>query len=488
MSHATTRRRVLRGIGAASLALPLLPSLLRDADAAPSAFPKRFIFVFTSNGQRPGNFWPSWSPSWTQLGPNVREAPLQTDDGSITPILGPEFVPLQHKILLVRGLDHLRHEGGGHFPPSCLSGNPTELSVTVDQVLAASDKIYAAPPPVRSIHMLIKQNYQSPERSVAVSDAGGSPNEVPAETQVQQSYQRLFGTFVEETPDPQAEARMDLKLSVLDRVRGEYESILTSPRLGSEDKARLQAHAELLHDLEMRLAQGGGGVACTKPTMPAELDDDHDPNLPDITKNNIDLLVAGIRCDRTRIGTLQLCPGTDLRDFGFLGGPSGDHHSISHTMNQQGAQSLLFINRWYAQQIAYLLESLDVVEDPSTGSTYLDNTIVMWGNEDGCNDFDAHKPFCMPVLLAGGKNCGLKTGRYLDYRQIGAPIKYSGGNQPTDDRGRPYNSLLISILQAMGLEPGDYEVSGGGFGDYSVNTENQYSMTDAKLPLPHLLA
>ena len=491
-----SRRRLLRGLGGAALTIPFLPSLAGESAAAPYGPPRRFIFVFTSNGQKPSNYWPEWTPTFSQLAPNVRSAPLQTDaNGHITPILGPEFSGVMNKLNLIRGLDHYKHGGGGHFAPSPLSACPEVDSITIDQVLAYSTKVYPTPPPVRSVHMLIKQQFQSMESQCAV-DANN--NQIPHETNVVASFNRLFGDFLGEEPDPIAEQRHALKLGVIDKLRGEYDVLRQSPRLSSDDRARLEQHLTLIHDLRERLAAAGGGPACTKPNPPPDLDDAVDDNLPAITQNNIDLLVSAIKCDRVRVATLMLCPETDLRDFGFLGLPAGEHHGHSHNDDAGARTALRAINNWYAKQLGYLLSELDVVEDTATGDTYLDNTIVYWGNEDGCNHFDAHKPFALPVLLAGGGggafDTPLQTGRYLDYRENGVPIRYNncsggGGNEPTDDRGRPYNSLLISIMSAMGLEPADWESSpGAGFGNYDDNECNGYSQSNGRLPLPNLTA
>ena len=166
--------------------------------------------------------------------------------------------------------------------------------------------------------------------------------------------------------------------------------------------------------------------------------------------------------------------------------------------NDDGPREALgFINNWYAKQVAYFLQKLDaLIEDPTTGRTYLDNSIVYWGNEDGCNDYDAHVQSCMPVALWGSAGGQLPTGRYLDYRQIeadgsGQKIKYdyngTPADVPTDHIGRPYNSLLISLLSMFGVEGDEYDQDGqGGIGDYSENYLDQYSVADGHQPLPHL--
>ena len=137
-----------------------------------------------------------------------------------------------------------------------------------------------------------------------------------------------------------------------------------------------------------------------------------------------------------------------------------------------------------------------MIEDPTTGATYLDNSIVYWGNEDGCNNGDAHHQMGMPVLLAGSAGGYFKTGRYIDYRTIdgndqGTPVLYPYDGKPSpfppdrELKGRPYNSLLISLMESMGLAPEDYQAPGQlGFGNYSDNYQDQYSVADGQKALP----
>jgi hypothetical protein len=492
------RRRFLLGAGGLALALPLLPSVAGTSRAGPVSSPKRFIFLFTSNGQLPENWYPSAPQSWNVLSQSqyVREAPL-SGTGGISKVMGPAFDALKPKLVLFRGLDIIEGcFGGSHNPMTPLNGWRIAPAVTIDQILAGSSKVYPAPPPLRSLHMCVT-GPQS-ETTVSMSGEGGLLQPVSSERSVKASYARVFGTFVDDQ-DPLATKRAALKASLVDRVRGQYDALRESPRLGAEDRMRLTAHVELLADLEARI--NAVAPACNKPVEPEDLASE-EVNLPALTTANIDLLVAAIKCDRTRVATLMLCNGTDTRQFSYLpGGPLAEHHSASHQSpySTEMRDKLRIMNNWYGDQVADLLQKLDVVEDPTTGATYLDNSVVYWGNEDGCNTFDPHYGNAMPVLLAGGCGGALKTGRYLDYRRASGPdgqeqgerILYdyngSAAEEPTDFKGRPYNSLLISLLQAMGLAPEDYEESGQpGIGSYESNYQNQYSIADGQQPLPFL--
>lgn len=482
------RRRFLVGLGGVTLALPFLPSLVGESRADGTKKAKRFIFLFTGNGQRPENWYPRDPSSWIvrDAASHVREAPLAQYSGGMSRVFGPEFDELLPKMLVMRGLDLVNNQGGGHNTATPLNASRVTPYTTIDQVLAGSNKVYATPPPVRSAHILVKQDYQSPT-SVSLD---ANLESVAHQTSTAATYQTLFGSFVP-PDDTEATARAAGRQNVLDAVRAEFDVLTKSSRLGSEDRARLGHHMALVTDLRARL--GATGAQCDKPVDPGQIDLSNDDNLGPATEAQLDVLVAALACDRTRVATVMLCPGTDLRDFSYLGGPSGDHHSISHDgpYNPQSSDALGWINNWYAKQVAAFLKKLDaIVEDPMTGATALDNSIVYWGNEDGCNGYDAHPGWAMPTMIAGGAGGAFATGRYIDYRHLGQSIQYAyDGNPadiPTDNIGRPYNSLLLSILQAMGLDPSDYEGSGAGFGDYTDIYNGQYSVIDGQKPLPFL--
>lgn len=473
-----TRRRLLRGIGGATLALPFLPSVM-PARAAGTTAAKRFVFVFTANGQYPENWWPdSTSTRWTNLAPHVREAPFETDaTGRITAVLGPEFASLKDKLLLLRGLDAMSVQGGGHNAAWPLSGYQLDEHLTIDQVMAASDIVYPEPPPLRSLHMQVKLK-STATTTVSVADTG-TPQQVAPHATAAGAFQQAFGDFEIEPPDPTEVKRRQLELGVIDRVREQYDMIHNHPRLGGEDRKRLEAHAELLHDLHQRLAVTSLS-ACLEPTAPAYLDA-IDENLEQMTRDFIDLTVAAIRCDRSRVVTLMIGGAGDISSYKALGNPTeSDHHGLSHEgrYSQPAVDAIALINGWFANQVASLLTALDDdVEDPETGTTFLDNSVVYWGNEDGCNGFDPHYQMSMPVLLAG--SCAghfPKLGRYVDYRQHGNASKYSG----VDDRGRPYNALLVTLLEAMGIEAAD------GFGEYAGGYLDQSEIGVGKQPLPFL--
>jgi hypothetical protein len=94
--------------------------------------------------------------------------------------------------------------------------------------------------------------------------------------------------------------------------------------------------------------------------------------------------------------------------------------------------------------------------------------------------------------MAGSAGGAIKTGYYVDYTQL-ANAYANAGLLPWGVLipGIPYNRLYVTILQAMGLTPKDYERGGKpGYGhsdmfDGPYNWPvNAYDMTQIGAPLP----
>jgi hypothetical protein len=380
-------------------------------------------------------------------------------------------------MIFTRGLGMIGEHTGGHNPSAPLNGRRTGTGVTLDQILAKSSSVYPDAPALRSLHLMAKLDFQA-EAALSVAEEGN----VFADAAPSVSWQRLFGGFVPD--DPAALLRRDLELAVLDRARGQYDRLVKHPRLSSEDKARLTQHAELVHDLQQRIL--ATGAACTPPGEPTDPAMSEEVGLDEVAKINIDLLTAALACDRTRVAVLQLCVGTDLRV---------NHHGVSHDSKfvEASQDEFAAIHRHYTDQLAELLTALDgVVEDPTTGTTLLDNTCVFFSNEDGvCQD--VHEGMAMPAVIAGGCGGYFDTGRFVDYRplqvvdgqEVGEKFNHPAygavGPEFGDWRGRVYNSLLLSIMEAMGETP-----PADGIGDYSNNIDGMFDEAEMRKPLPHL--
>jgi len=509
------RRRVfLQGLGGALVSVPFLPSLFeRELRAAGTPRPLRFITVKSYSTQNIRDFYPSRAVSGYTLrdyggdesgGGNGKDdgtlalsqalsessgrhsngneytgtfAPLADfADGGISRILGTELNPFLDKLLLLRGLDFLpdtnHNDGGilGNFAGGSISESKDEILAcpTIDQVLAYSNKFYpTAPRGGRSLHL-------SPGRSNTFSytqagDAGNELTQLTADTNPRNVFDRLFADFVD--PGEMPEVNPNLKL--VDRVIEDFRAVQNSSRLSQADRDRLEQHIDFLSEIEARIGTPPTS-GCTAPTAPPSIPNQgvDVPTLRESYGLMTDLLVAAIRCDLTRIVTLDVYKAVGLSggdEQGFEhscasceGNPNPtDWHRAAHDWDQQDQrEKVISINEWIAREVFVpLLEKLDV--DEGDGSTYLDNSVVLWGNELGMN----HLNYSIPTVLAGSAGGYLSTGRYIDYIDWNRSVKFSQHNGMVIE-GVPYNRLLVTLLQAFGLSPEDYETEAGqGYGE-----------------------
>lgn len=503
------RRLFLEGAGAL-LALPLLPSLLTKQAAAQTGSPKRFIAIKSYSTQNIRDFFPSSAvPGYTlrRYGGNESSGANGKNDGTLalqqalaessgnhgsggaytghwaplsdlavptlSRILGKELNPFLDKLLLIRGLDFLpdtnHNDGGilGNFKGGSISDSAGSIRevATIDQVLAYSKKFYGTVPKgARSLHL-------SPGRSNTFSYtnsgiAGGRITQVNADTDPKLVFDRLFKNF--SPGDVPASENPNRRL--VDHVIQDYRRVRDGSRIGRSDRAALEQHISFLSELEARLAAPTtASASCTAPSAPPSVNV-RGVNVSSLRQSYglmIDLMVAAIRCDLTRIITLDVYKAIGRaggQEQGFehscascQGNPNPtDWHRAAHDWDQlDQREKVITINEWIAREIFVpLLTKLDVEE--GAGSTYLDNSVVLWGNELGMN----HLNYSVPVLMAGSAGGYLKTGRYLDYIDWDRPVKFSQHNGMVIE-GVPYNRLLVTLLQAFGLEPSDYETEPG---------------------------
>jgi len=507
VQHGVSRRVFLRGAGGALLAMPLLQSLLPKAAVAQGVTaPKRFIVFKSFSTQLIKQWYPSFSGNGYALknskyggskadgttlltqklvnGMPYTWAPLrdlETPNG-VSGILGPKLNPFLDKLTLIRGLDFLpsvNHNFGGLLGnfSSCTNATPCDADSlmdvpTIDQVLAYSPKFYQGTPGQRFLHVS-----QGVVDSMSYSDGGqgGQVEQLKARTNPRDVFNDLFAGVTTPQGGGMTEPSPDALL--VDKVIGQYRSLKASPRLSAEDRLKVEQHVNLLAEVEARLSSTNT-LSCTKPAEPGALDNNSGTDPGDIQQKwdlFLDLIVAAIACDRTRVVTIgvhkALGPGPDPGSAALAGhyhsedASGGTWHGLAHDFGNENARRMLGgINGWIANELfAKLLGKLDVNE--SGDSTLLDNSLVYWGNELGFN----HIAYSVPCVLAGGAGGFIKTGRYLDYIDWDGNAYFSqeDGNVI---KGIPHNRFLVTALQAMGLAPGDYERGGQpGYGSTSTS-------------------
>lgn len=425
-----TRRTLLRGAGHVAIGLPFLEAMLHplQTHAQAALAPLRFV-VFYSPG---GTLIDKWRPtgSETQFTLSDMMAPL---------------VPHQQQLLFLDGLDLSVTELGVGHPHSrgmaaLLTG--TEL-LPGNFVTGGGSASFANGPSVDQVlgeRISLDTKFRSLEFSTAwaisgrslmdgavaeTSNAsnqlsyGGANKPLPPMISTQVAFDRIFKNLG--TVDAAAELEKKKAVSILDAVQDQFQSV--SAQLGAADRVKLEEHVELIRQLEVSLGAGSAGESCLVPGAPAGGED-----VPTKGKTMTDLLVASLACDLTRVGTMQWADSESKFPLNFAPLNLPDHHHGYQHDSVYDPNALFKIYHWFGQNFAYLLERLASVTEGD--GTMLDNTVVLWVSE--IQEPQSHNQTKMPFVIAGGKNAGIKTGRWLQVPS------------------QPHNNLLVSLLNIFG--------------------------------------
>jgi Protein of unknown function (DUF1552) len=434
------RRTLLRGLGGLAVGLPALEAMSRStAAAAATSAPKRLVIFFTPNGTNANNselvepdFWPEQTGTSFTLGPEV--APLE---------------PLRKQLLMVSGVngDSMAQnvkDAFGDLHSIGLSQMLTGVPYVLDPASALPGSLPGGYAGGISVDQYIAKQiggatkFPSLEFGVVnATDIGvrpfsrmiySGPNEpVPAEQDPAAMYQRIFsdgtqgGTMT-------VERTLAEQKSVLDFVQDDYARL--TPKLGMSDRQKLDAHLTAIRELEMRLSPGapvGSPASCSSVKAVVNAGDPLDKaNFPTTGKLHMDLLALALKCDVTRVASLQWSFARSTVVHAWAGSTQG-HHDMSHA----GASAeLTGVNTWYAQQLLYLGQAL-ASEPDVDGQTLLDNTLIYWCSEVAWAY--THSFLNLRAVLLGGGGGALKTGQHID---VG---------------GQAHQKLLVTLLNAMGI-------------------------------------
>jgi Protein of unknown function (DUF1552) len=514
MKKTFNRRILLRGLGGACVAAPFLPSIAeREAKAQgmTAAAPKRLIVYFTYHGCLTNRWFPAKS-----------HGPLSTAEYMALPTLAP-LAPFAPKLLMPRGIramnewsfegtlgqknDPHTNPAGSMFTAFPLTPNSTTSSASnpgkfdakptgrsLDHIAAAAvnkTSSGAAPtattPGAAPLFMQIGGVQGSATNNMNViswSDAGtifpgqGSP------TTVFSSLSNLFGTG----PMNADTYRVVRGRSVIDTVREDLRR-LNRMNMSAVDQQNLNRWTELLH------YTGGAvstGASCNMTTA-TQL------GLPgttaDITKTAnafMDLAVLTSLCDANRVIFMKMPANANLSRVvnyqtasGAMMAVGSDAHSISHRIGNAGMggqcvadaiNMIHAIDKYYAQQFAYLVGKLDMFTEGDV--KLLDNTATVWIQE--MSDGNSHNLNNLPILQAGSCGGYFKTGQAINVE--GAKADMSAGKSDSDCANgqspfgsldgvgtpatvatMPINKYFCNLLNAIGAKAGadGYAAPGG---------------------------
>ena len=420
-----SRRTLLRGLGA-SLALPWLDAMTPAARAAGTKeAPVRMAVLYMPNGLR--------EDLWTPSG--------EGRDFELSHLLSP-LADFKNDLLVPTNLWNQGSKAAeGHYVKTsgfltCSTINRTlgvDLNangVSMDQVAAqaAGHKT-----PIPSLELAIDPVTTGVDRNVGYTRVYGShiawsspATPLARETDPRAVYERMFRAA---QPDLKAVKRDRMLLDlVLEDARG------LRRQLGANDRQRVDEYLEGVRSLEKRLARASSPAKDRRqPRVP--LDPEAAPDgLPDSHLEHVrlmmDMMVWAFQTDTTRISTFMYGNSISNKNFRFLEGVTGGHHSISHHENKEDKlEEYRRINLWHIEQYAYMLGRMKSIREGER--SLLDNSMIMFGA--GLRDGNKHSNVDLPIVVAGSGGGRLATGQHRVYSE-----------------NTPLANLFVSMLDAFG--------------------------------------
>lgn len=438
------RRTFLRGAGAL-LGLPVLQAMGRLApEASPSALasttatsevqaPVRLACVYFPNGV--------WEKTWFPQNPGT--------DFDLPFALEP-LARHRQQLLVFSGLDKKHSHGGdGHYAKTAnfLTGLHVRKTPGKDISVggASLDQLCAEQigrlTPLPSLELGVDPVISGIDSNVGYTRLYGcyiswrSPNmPVAREIHPRLAYERLFGVLRASRPSDAERQRQEDRQALLDLVLDDAHQL--RGRLGRDDQHKLDEYLDAVRDVERRLefftrpdprpwhpsSQPPADLAA-----PAGEPGDHQEHV----RLMLDLIALAFWTDSTRISTFMFANDVSGKNFGKLvPGTSGSHHEFSHHQDKpEKYEPYSKINRWHAEQLAYLMDKLASIREGDR--TLLDNSMVLFGSS--MSDGNRHDPANLPILLAGRGGGRIDSGRYL-----------------ACPKGTPLCNLYVSMLDRMG--------------------------------------
>ena len=359
----------------------------------PGQAPLRFACFFSGNGFHSKEWWAKGKGREMELG-----AVLQP------------FAAQKEKMLLVRGLYneealkgniHSSQTGNLLSGAALASGGAIRSGTSVDQVLAQKiggrtkvpSLVLACEPAMAAVH----KNYSMLYSSHISWSSPTTPT--PLELYPSLAFDRLFKENADQTDR-----------SVLDAVLDDASSL--RGKISQSDRLKLDEYLNSVREVEQRIERAGKDhqLQGWRPTLVK-------PNIPrpaEGVPHNIaehmllmcDILVLGFQTDTTRFCTLKLNNDHSSLRFPNLGVDYMIHHLLSHT----DSADWLKVNRFFAEQVAYVATKLDAIQEGER--TALDNSILMYCSSMMTGGHDATQ---LPVVILGKGGGKLETGRTVDF-------------------------------------------------------------------------
>jgi len=402
------RRTFLRGLGAA-FALPVLDAMI-PAFAAPgnaAQAPVRTSFVYVPNGIVMDNWTPKRAGKAFEIPRTLK--PLE---------------PFRDQMLVVSGLmdnnaNALGDGGGDHARaaasfltaahPKKTGGSDIHVGMSADQVIAQAT---GAETRLASLELGLDDS-----RVVGHCDSGYScaytnsiswrtpSTPLPPEANPRVIFERLFGD-VDTSLDAATRVRRErYRKSLLDMARDEAQKLTGT--LGPSDRRKVDEYLDSIREIERRIEKAETDGRKITPTI------DKPAGIPaafaEHAKLLFDLQFVAFQTDLTRVATMVIGREGSVRTYDEIG-VSDPHHPLSHHRNMPEAlDKLTKINTFHVELFSQFIARLKATPDGE--GSLLDHAMILYGC--GIADSNRHTHEKLPVLVMGGGNGSITTGRHM---------------------------------------------------------------------------
>ena len=433
------RRNFLRGVGV-TLALPWMESLQAAAPKAKdSAPPKRFLALYVGHGfaitlaeDHPARDW-SWYP-------RVVDGKMKFGKSMAG------FNEFTDQTTVVYGLEHprvIRSNGHGTADSFLTGSNIGDAikSPSIDQVAAGvHGKKTRYPSLVLGNEGGLGTNGASHTLSY---NQFGRP--IPATNDLLRLYDNMFNS------DPELQRGNKRRLAtgsrLVDRVLESHKDL--KRRLGRADSDKLEHYLHSIRDVEKDIERMKSWSDTPKPKIDSSILA-LDATVKDpaaFIRTMYNLIYLAFQTDTTRYASymLQSMTGGAWDEIPRTLGIGNNHHGLAHAgigRNPEGG-GLAQYDKFQGDLLTEFIRKLAAT--PESNGSLLDNTLIYYG----CSNSRTHVNNDYPLLLCGGKNLGLKHGKF----------------HKVQDRKVPLNNLYVTMLNTLDVPIKKFSDSTGSLDD-----------------------
>jgi hypothetical protein len=224
-------------------------------------------------------------------------------------------------------------------------------------------------------------------------------------------FERLFGTPEKVSDGTPAALRNARRKSILDYALEDAKSLKI--KLGAADGRKLDEYLYAVRDIENRLQRAdklelreNGLPNYSRPAGVPRVWEEH-------CRLMMDMIALAIRTDATRVLTFMMANEGSNRGYPEIGAPESHHDLSHHGKNEEKQTKLQKINLFHLQQLAYLADQLQAVDEG--GESLLDRSMIVYGS--GISDGDRHNHDDLPILMLGKAGGQLNKNGHWRYPQ-----------------------------------------------------------------------